>query len=51
MHKEYNWTSLQSLTVEKTKQCHTDSSVSTSWDLMRMKNIQLKVPFRKWEGL
>lgn len=51
MPQKIQLTSLQSLTVEKTKQCHTDSSVSTSWDLMRMKNIQLKVPFRKWEGL
>lgn len=38
---------LCSHSVEKTKQCHTDSSVFQSGDLMRKKNIHLKVPFRK----
>lgn len=33
--------------MEKTKQCHSDSSVFQSGDLMRKKNIHLKVPFRK----
>lgn len=38
---------LCSHSVEKTKQCHSDSSVFQSGDLMRKKNIHLKVPFRK----
>lgn len=41
---------LCSHSVEKTKQCHTDSSVFQSGDLMRKKNIQLKVSFRKGGG-
>lgn len=38
---------LCSHSVEKTKQCHIDSSVFQSGDLMRKKHIHLKVPFRK----
>lgn len=41
---------LCSHSVEKTKQCHTDSSVFQSEDLMRKKNIQLKVSFRQGGG-
>lgn len=36
--------------VEKTKQCHAGSSVFPFLDLMRKKNIQLKVPFRNGRG-